>query len=410
MFTIIRASRLSRTVLASLVLGAAAPACKSADEGGGPTTTDGAAAGDSGGAAIGTLETFAFKPSNLPLGAGPTKSIGDVSLTGRCVIDGEDGTIECPGGTITGAFWYGLLEQTDPDHTKVAAFFVRNLRLETGADVSVEGPHPVALVAWDTARINGAISATVDHIYSEEANGGGFSAKNAVGPGAGPGAGGGPSLADKLGAGGAGYCGRGGPGGAAAGPGSNGGKSYGNEIISPLLGGSSGGSNDFAEGAGGGGALQIIAGSSIDVGTTGVLSAAGGGGSSLGGGGAGSGGAVLLEATTVRMAGTIAVNGGGGGGNTLSDSGVGENGRADATAAKGGAADNLGGDGSAAAMIDGSAGAYKGGAGGGVTNTGGGGGGGAGRIRINTASGAADVTGTLSPSSGPCAQIGKLAM
>jgi hypothetical protein len=128
-----------------------------------------------------------------------------------------------------------------------------------------------------------------------------------------------------------------------------------------------------------------------------------------GGGGAGSGGAILLEAPVVRVAGIVAVNGGGGGAPTLDDAGSGQSGHDDAMTAKGGAGKNAGGDGSSLTQATGGPGIYMTAPCCGSPNSGGGGGGGAGRIRINTTAGTADITGTLSPAaSTACMTMGML--
>ena len=106
----------------------------------------------------------------------------------------------------------------------------------------------------------------------------------------------------------------------------------------------------------------------------------------------------------MRVAGVLAANGGGGGAGCLFGDGM--PGQPGSAPAHGGAcADGApGGDGAYGGAIDGARGAaFDGGF------SGGGGGGGAGWIRINTADGAVDVTGVLSPSLGSgCASFGEL--
>jgi hypothetical protein len=147
--------------------------------------------------------------------------------------------------------------------------------------------------------------------------------------------------------------------------------------------------NSYATGGKGGGAIEIVSSVSITVGPVGVVQAGGGGAGPGFAGGGGAGGAILLEAPRVTVQGTLAANGGGGGG----DGDPAEDGRPNATAASGGLNGTtvVGGSGSAGATIAGGNGLAT------PTNGLSGGGGGAGRIRINTQSGSATITGTLSP-------------
>lgn len=376
---------------------AGATGTNDSDEGG-AAGADGLPAGTAGtaGATSGPIA-----PSNIPSTAALSGN-GDLAITGsNCTADGGTGKITCGGSEITG-YGYELVEQTDPDHSKLAVFSARNFTIESGAKLSLTGPYPVALVAKDTLRVNGTVVATVDGNYTKTAYAGGFSGVEGAVPGNGPGAGDGPDLALKAGPGGGAFCGAGGPGGGMAGPASNGGKPYGEKTLHPLLGGSSGGATDFGRSGGGGGAIHLFGRTAVEVGLTGVVAALGGGGGGVVTGGGASGGAILIEAPKVRVAGIVTASGGGGGGYSET---AGENGRLDGKPAKGGTGPNPGGDGSSGSLIDGSAG-VKGATG----SMGGSGGGGAGWIRINTASGTADITGTLSPSlTTTCASQGVLA-
>jgi hypothetical protein len=352
---------------------------------------------DGGGEAGSGAGASDFAPSNIPAGVAG-KGEADLTLTGKCEVDGKAGTIACDDGTPT-EFSYELVVQSGPDRAELAVFSVRNLIVSTSAQVFVKGPYPVAFVAAETININGALLAAAD---GPVANAGGFDgAVEGQTAGQGPGAGGAADVGGMLGAGGGAFCGLGGSGIGASGPGMNGGKAYGNATLTPLIGGSSGGIGEFGRSGAGGGALQLVAGVSLNVGLTGTVSAPGGGGSGIRNAGGGSGGAVLLEAPSVRVAGTVTANGGGGSGG--GSEAPGERGRVDGQAAKGGDSDNVGGEGSSSSEVDGGTArmiedaSYMGGAGGGA----------AGRIRINTASGEAEITGTLSPSlDTPCATIG----
>lgn len=271
-----------------------------------------------------------------------------------------------------------------------------SLTIDNSAIVTVIGNRPLIMVAAGTMNVAGMLEATPDTFSRNIGYAGGFSAPTGGDiKGTGPGAGGATLPATHVGAGGGAYCGKGGN--------TNGGVPYGNPQISPLLGGSTGG-NGFDQGGAGGGAIQLVAGESITIATTGVVHV-GGGGAYFGGNGGGSGGAILLEAPTVTVRGTLAANGGAGSANSGNGANS-SNGTPDATAAPGGTTTstasngsllNLGGAGSAAASIDGAAGQYVENPGGGLSDYGGGGGGGAGRIRINTSTGQATLSGTLSP-------------
>jgi hypothetical protein len=92
----------------------------------------------------------------------------------------------------------------------------------------------------------------------------------------------------------------------------------------------------------------------------------------------------------VQIDGTLAVNGGGG--NVYDGGGPGQDGQPSATAALG--EKSTAGSGSAGTAIDGQDGSNDSSA---ANNSSGGGGGGAGRIRIDTSSGSATITGTISP-------------
>jgi hypothetical protein len=211
------------------------------------------------------------------------------------------------------------------------------------------------------------------------------------------------------GGGGGGYGAPGGTGGFTSGTnnGSAAGPAYGNDTLSPIVGGSAGGwaINESPTNSGSpGGALQLVSGNSITV--KGVINAGGCGGthsgSSTGANGGGSGGGILLEtpALTVTATGVLAVNGGGGAaGGCATD---GQNGQPSATAATGGAclpangvpggagganATPMGGDGAESAKIS-------------VTVYGSGGGGGVGRMRFNVANSPTLSTAVISPPPG----------
>jgi|GEM_PF-1265397 len=261
------------------------------------------------------------------------------------------------------------------------------------ADLHATGPHALVLWASSTIVVTGALSVAGD---------GGTD-----GPGASY------RYADGL-VGGAG--GSFGSEGAASSAGGVAGV-YGNDTLTPLLGGMRGEPGCGASaGGGGGGALVLVAGDAIEV--TGALNAGGGGGgggasNARCGGGGGSGGSIRLEAPSVVMTGVAAANGGGGGsGGTETYRGRdGNNGTASTDPAGGGSAQSestcpLGGT---IYSGRGGAGAVQDqlpttGAGGDVVTScfetersgRGGAGGGLGRIRVNTTQGC-QCNGVFSP-------------
>lgn len=149
--------------------------------------------------------------------------------------------------------------------------------------------------------------------------------------------------------------------------------------------------------------MQLVAGDSIDIQSSGGVSAGGGGGCGHEGqgGGGGSDGSILIEAPVVTITGSLSANGGSG---AIGSGGTdGSSGQPGSDPAAG--AGESGGAGSGGADEAGSAGTVVG------TSDFGGGCGGAGRIRINTTAGETDVApGLLSPSSATdCVTQGTLA-
>lgn len=336
-----------------------------------------------------------FAPANVPADAALTAS-GDWIFNSdtcegktRVSIDTATGKVSC-GGQAKGAFTFSVITQTDATFgTLTAALFVtRRLVIEPSMVVEVLGNRPLVIVALDTASIQGTLRATAEFGDQNLAHGGGFDGASGVEKGQGPG--GGLPAMGRSGAGGGGHCGLGGSGIAAAG-----GKAYGAPPLVPLVGGSAGGGGNFGGGGGGGGAVQLAAGTSIEVTGIGAIDVAGGAGEFQSNAG-GAGGGILLEAPLVSILGTLAANGGAGaGGRATSD---GAHGVAGAEAALGGAGSlgaGAGGNGSAGAVVVGAPGAHPD-----PTENQGGGGGGAGRIRINTTSGSATIgaNAVISPS------------
>jgi hypothetical protein len=385
--------------IVSIILATFAAACSSSttpgSDAGADGTTDGGGDGGGDGSGGDAGQTFVgalgFQPSNVPPST-PFEPGPALTVSGTCAADGEKGTLCGSGAPVK-------------DVGGVAVFTLSALTVGAGNTLQIVGTKPVAIVVTGDATIDGSLEA-----LPGKAGGAGAPMDHQKGGGMG---GGGPfDVGTTTGAGGGGFCGKGGAGGTTGGPAANGGATYGTASLVPLVGGSAGGGSlsNGVWGAGGG-AVQLSA-KTITIGSSGVVWAGGGGGRATGGGG-GSGGAILLEAEVITIAGTLAANGGGGGGNYASISiEGGEDGQKSAVAAKGSLDPlygNVGGDGAAAAVLDGKPGVYTGNIAGGQENGGGGGGGGAGRIRLNTRSGTAQITGTVSPSMGTaCATQGTL--
>ncbi len=215
------------------------------------------------------------------------------------------------------------------DGSQVAVLFAHAVTVQQGAGVSVTGALPLVVVAATTVNLQGTVqSATPGNA------GGPLVTQSGAGGGPGGGAGG-----NHQGAGGGGYCGTGGQGavGSDAAAPAPGGRSYGTPALVPLIGGSAGGNHgDYDDGGEGGGAIQISAGTSITVGTLGVLNVPGYGGANVGGGGGGSGGGILLEAPQVTIDGIVTANGGGAGLATANASGSGQTGQPSLQPATGG--------------------------------------------------------------------------
>jgi hypothetical protein len=368
-------------------------------------------ADDTGGAS----NCLPFAPSNLPedIGCDSTEELvlssencsGYVDLcfhTDKGIVGYAVSGDRCLGTCADMEFGFQVVEQSDL--TEIAVFTARSIRIDPTIRVYVSGQRPLALVAQETIEVLGSLNAIPEDLYMNQSHGGGFSGPSDTTnlDGDGPG-GGGAGNEEGIGGGGGGYCGTGGAGGNADDSTGLGGVSNGNSSVVPLRGGSSGATQGHGQGGGGGGAIQLVAGQSIQLTDLGSMHVGGGGGERWAGGG-GAGGAILLEAETVTMAGILAANGGGGAGGGT-DAWHGEAAQGNSIAAAGGVGDEddgccAGGSGSAGSTTTGSDGESGGGESGG--------GGGAGWIRINTTSGAADITGTLSPEPGDCVSEGSV--
>lgn len=346
--------------------------------------------------------SLSFKPSNIDLtGVDLSQAQDWTADSANCTLHGESREIGC--GNYDGLAYFQI---TQPDSSKLGVYVGRKIRIEPNAVVRFKGTYAVAIVALESFEILGSIDAGAQTSY---ASAGGFAPPGkeetkGLGPG-----GGGAGSPTNGGAGGS-YCGLGGNGaanmnGMVAEPG----VAYGSAAIVPLVGGSAGGTAALGNHSGtGGGAVQLVAGTSLRIAAGGSVTSGGGGGgfyggaSSQHGSGGGSGGAILIEAPTVEVLGIVAANGGGGG---AKDNG--KDGAAVETGAAGAPTTGglgKGGDGSTFDDAKGGDGVWV------DPDNAPGGGGGAGRIRINTTSGAATISGKLSPAATTtCATEGKLA-
>jgi hypothetical protein len=351
-----------------------------------------------------------FRVSNVPTSAALAPD-GDIVFNGemcgpRAEIDTDKGEIRCyTPSQVNPKFKYGVVKAvTQSDGPELTVIVGQNIRLEENNELQIRGQRPLVLVALGNMAIRGKITARDSiYLYRGHAGGAGEPAGELA---AGLGAGGGKVTVSGAGAGGGSHCGIGGTGGTklvGASVGGAGGAMYSNAALVPLRGGSAGGKVSNHSGAGGG-AVQLVAAGTLEIGSTGVVDMGGAGGGWLGNGG-GSGGAILLEAPMVSVLGVLAVNGAGGGGGAAAGGQDGASAAGSATPAlggAGGAAGGMGGAGSGGAMLNGAPGMDG--------NPAGGGGGGAGWIRINTMTGTASLTGTLSPSAGSaCVSQGMLA-
>jgi hypothetical protein len=357
---------------------------------------------DSTAASDALMEAFVPNPDAGCLGFTPTNFSPLLVDAGPCG-GGPDVVVSRAGVVLTGPndtdpgsaprFPFAVtISMNDPDMTKADLYVLHSLTVDATASLEIDGPRPVILAVATTVDIQGPI-----YVWA-----GGFGTTANPGPGAGQGG-------NQQGSGGGGYCGAGGNGAA----GYLGGRTYGENLLHPLIGGSAG-SGGYNCGGAGAGAVQIVAGTSITVGSLGKIYAGGAGTGCDGsqGYGGGSGGAILLEAPTVTVRGNVAANGGGGqAGNGSGAMANGAPASTDDQLALGGKAWGIpsGGNGSAGATVRGGDGVYvTPDAGQGMAK--GGGGGGAGRIRINTASGHANIMGIVSPyPSTGCATEGALA-
>ena len=385
--TLLACLSLTHCALLALVGGCTVTSSKTVSDAGAPAAD--AAAPDAAPQGDGSTSTLGFTPSNIDLSGLDLSAVGDIDITTNCTFNSEIDQQLC-GDDAKMKF----KTVTQANNIKVGVYVARSFRVEPNAVVTIAGNAPIVFVALDKIDVLGGI---VGAGKQDSAIAGGYTPTGQNAKGGGPG--GGLAGTNTSAAGGGSYCGIGGSGAVetGTGPGSMGGAAYGTPEITPLVGGSSGGTGDVGGGGAGGGGIQLVAANSISVPAGGYLHVGGGGGTFGGaaGGqeasGGGSGGSILFESLTVTIAGILAANGGGAG------EGAGGNEGANATPndqpALGGTdpvRGSAGGNGSAAASTKGTDGSVK------MGSTAGGGGGGAGRIRVNTKSGMAQGRSRLS--------------
>jgi hypothetical protein len=388
------------SIVTLLAAASSAVACSSSSNNGssGGNTVDAGDAGNNGDDAgdASTSGTLSFKPSNLDLTGIDLSQITDEDTANSCQI--RTGISDCFNHAANATI-------TQSDGTKLAVFVVKSWKVEPTVHINLSeigGNMPIAVVSLGDITIQGTIDGHAQDVHAAP---GGFESQASM-DGSGPG--GGPKGDDKtIGAGGASYCGQGGQGSVVQNsggtPGAKAAASGVPELV-PLRGGASGGAGGGQGGAGGAG-FQLVANGKFTMAQGSYINVGGGGGGyGTTGSGGGAGGSLLIEAQSITVAGTLAANGGGGGGTGLGAD-VGKNGTNDAVPAAGGPGVGAGGAGGAGATIDGvDAPAPTG------INFAGGGGGGAGRIRLNSKSGAADLTGAVvsPPTTTPCVTQGTL--
>jgi hypothetical protein len=380
----------------------------------------GEAAGDLNGVCVGD------EPPDAPPADtdGSTTTIDAASPTdAACLVDGLD---VCALGTPAPALTFAT-ETIDTDDDprcldvdqpsggdRLCVVFASAITLPAGVTVSVTGDAPLALVSAGALTIDGVLDAgSTSGRDGPNSDPGGCSAF-ATAPENDAGGAGGGAGASFGGAGGDGGVGDtdqsfGSPGNGAAG-------THGAALASPAVvrGGCTGQTGGDEQGTGGnngqggdggrgGGAVWLVARGQVTVSASGAVLAYGEGGeggeSQSGGGGGGSGGLVRVGAPTITIAGTIAATGGGGGGGGANISGNDVNG-SDGGDGQPSGAGGSGGQGATQTVTLGGNGGNGGGTpgdgtvGGSVICGAGGGGGGSGFVVL---SGAATVSGTVSP-------------
>lgn len=325
-----------------------------------------------------------FHPSNVPLSLSLPSNLPATKLSGTATFDTDALTVS---GSVDAGQWNTMIVTMSGGYEAAVALF-DTFTLANGATLQITGMRPLILIANGALEIDGTIIG-VRSVSNGWYGGGppapstamraGLCALNVLAGG------GGAANGSEMGAGGGGYCGKGGAGSALpdGGTSSPGGTPYGTATLIPLAGGASGGSSNGSDITNhGGGAIELVSGSLLTIGDTGIINLGGGGTDPGYGVGGGSGGGILLESPAVVVRGILAVNGGSG---SAAGNGGSQPGQPSLQPAAGGG--GVAGNGSVGTGINGGDAVLQ--------SVLAGGGGGAGRIRINTGCG-----GSFEPSSG----------
>ena len=231
-----------------------ASGCSSSSNG--TTSSDGGTSGDAGSGAL------SFKPSNIDISGVDLGKIDDIDITASpCAINSEMLDSRCFDGTKVA---YTTITQTN--NIKIGVYVAKSWRIEPNAQSPWRATFPSRWSRSGPSRFS-ARSPRRRRVTTRF--GGGYRATGSNAVGAGPGGGAASGTAANGGGGGS-YCGVGGTGGVGAGGAAPaGGSVYGSAAIVPLQGGSQGGGGITTDGGAGGGAIQLVAGTSIDVGAGG---------------------------------------------------------------------------------------------------------------------------------------------
>ncbi|WOO41028.1 LamG-like jellyroll fold domain-containing protein [Rubellicoccus peritrichatus] len=250
-------------------------------------------------------------------------SLGTIA-SGTAALTFDTDTLALTGGlAATGQI--GL----NQDNSEVAVFNFENIDLT--ASPTVTGNRPLILMSQGDLRlatsinVNGGVGGhTVHGVGVAGGQDGGDSNRSETPGNPTDGQGPGASLFSTGSSGGAGY---GGAGGAGTG---SGGTSYGDAMLTNILGGSGAGGNSNKGGGAGGGALALIAIGDVEITSSGSLSANGGVGAGSTGGqitsGGGSGGSIFISGNAVTINGSVTANGGNGGNGVIGQTNAGAGG------------------------------------------------------------------------------------
>jgi hypothetical protein len=267
-------------------------------------------------AETGFNQAGAVNNSTIVAGSGANASVYLLGALGGTGVDGDFDSATYDGSSIPGitGTWPNITIDTD-EVSHAGSYNFATFTVRTGHVVRVRGSNPLILKSLGDVTVNGTLNAQ-GYSGSDSGNNGiagpaGSAGGASCAAGNGLGAGGSAPTDSSAGAGGAGHASAGLTGETSYTiSGGAGGVTYGDSALAVLEGGSggggaaaiSGGCSRGVYGGGGGGAMQIQTGSSVIVGTVGLISVDGGAGGSVarnsvysGGGGGGGGSAGSLE-------------------------------------------------------------------------------------------------------------------